>query len=206
MGGERVEKEEELVEGMQSAGESDADEVEYDEHVWLSLKNAQILTAAIADTISELDAEHRDEIVANSTAYTARLAELDAAYDEMVSSARYDTLVFGDRFPFRYLVDDYGLNYYAAFSGCSAEAEASFETILILAEKVDAMSLPAVLQIEFSDGSIARSIRDATTAGTQALLTVDSLQSVTAQKVNSTMTYLSAMQENLFVLQQALNG
>ena len=76
MGGERVEKEEELVEGMQSAGESDADEVEYDEHVWLSLKNAQILTAAIADTISELDAEHRDEIVANSTTYTARLAEL----------------------------------------------------------------------------------------------------------------------------------
>ena len=206
MGGERVEKEEELVEGMQSAGESDADEVEYDEHVWLSLKNAQILTAAIADTISELDAEHRDEIVANSTTYTARLAELDAAYDEMVSCARYDTLVFGDRFPFRYLVDDYGLNYYAAFSGCSAEAEASFETILFLAEKVDAMSLSAVLQIESSDGSIARSIRDATTAGTQALLTVDSLQSVTAQKVNSTMTYLSAMQENLFVLQQALNG
>ena len=114
------------------------------------------------------------------------------------------TVLFGDRFPFRYLVDDYGLSYYAAFVGCSAETEASFETVIFLANKVDELSLPAVLTIESGDGRIARTIVDNTAAKTAQILQMDSMQSTTAQDVAAGETYLSAMARNLDVLRQAL--
>lgn len=199
-------KEEETVEGMEPEDdEEEADAPEMDEHVWLSLRNAEAAVQTIAGALTELDASLTDSVSANCEGYLSQLRELDAQYQQVISGAKYDTLVFGDRFPFRYLADDYGLQYYAAFSGCSAETEASFETVLFLAEKLNALGLPAVMQIETSDGSIARSVRDASLAGDQAILTLNSLQSVTAKDVQTDVSYLAAMQENLAVLEQALN-
>ena len=128
---------------------------------------------------------------------------LDAQYEEAVKNARAKTLLFGDRFPFRYLVDDYGLTYYAAFPGCSAETEASFETIMFLAGKVDELSLPAVLTIDGSDEKIAKTIVENASKDAK-ILRLDSMQSVTKKEIVSGRTYLSVMEENLPVLKEAM--
>ena len=195
--------EEELVEGMEAEDE-EADEVEYDEHIWLSLKNARTLVQVIKDALCEIDSANAETYTANAEAYIQQLSDLDAEYQETVDAADKDTVLFGDRFPFRYLTDDYGLNYYAAFSGCSADSEASFETIVFLANKVDELGLSAVLTIESSDGKIAQTIIDNTESKDQQILAMDSLQSTTERDVSDGASYLNAMQENLNVLKQAL--
>lgn len=197
---------EETVEGMEAEEDEDGDEVEYDEHVWLSLRNAQKLVAAIADALGEVDPDRADSYAANAAAYIEKLGELDAAYAAAVASAQFDTLLFGDRFPFRYLAEDYGLNYYAAFSGCSAESEASFETVAFLAGKVDELGLPAVLTIEGTNHRIAETVVASTRSKDAAVLTLDSMQGTTAGDVESGATYLGAMEENLEVLKRALGG
>lgn len=198
-------KEEELVEGMEGeeeeAAEEDEEEVEYDEHVWLSLHNAQVLVQAIADTLAEADPDNAAAYQANAATYIGKLAALDAQYADMVAQAEYKTVLFGDRFPFRYLVDDYGLTYYAAFVGCSAETEASFETIIFLAQKVDELNLPAVLTIEGGNTRIAQTIVSSTSAKNQKILMMNSLQGKPADGE----TYLSVMESNLAVLREALN-
>ena len=180
-------------------------EDEADEHVWLSLRNAEKLCGVIAETLGEIQPESAAKYQENLAAYTAKLAALDAAYTETVSAAAYKTVLFGDRFPFRYLVDDYGLDYYAAFSGCSAETEASFATILFLAQKVDELGLPAVLTIEKADTRIAQTVVSSTKAGNAKILAMDSMQGTTAKDVQDGVTYLSMMEKNLGVLQEALN-
>ena len=179
-------------------------EVEYDEHVWLSLKNAAVLCAELANQLSKLDADHQEVYATNATAYIEKLSALDVKYQEAVEAAKVKTVLFGDRFPFRYLVDDYGLSYYAAFVGCSAETEASFETIIFLANKVDQLGLNAVLTIESGDGKIARTIIENTAAKSAQVLQMDSMQSTTAQDVANGATYLGAMEKNLDVLKEAL--
>ncbi len=197
--------EEELAEGMEPAAEeSEAEEkIEYDEHVWLSLKNARLFCSAIAEALTGLDPDHGAEYARNAAAYDEKLAALEAEYAAAVSSASGDTLLFGDRFPFRYLTEDYGLRYYAAFLGCSAETEASFETITFLAGKVDELDLPAVLTIEGSDGRIAQTIAQ-TAAGDPAILTLDSMQSVTKADADAGASYLTIMEDNLGVIIRAL--
>lgn len=200
--GESV-KEEEVVEGMQ---EEDEDETEYDEHVWLSLKNAVICTEAISHALQDkVDPENSITYAENAAEYMRKLFTLDREYEETIANASGDTLLFGDRFPFRYLTDDYDLNYYAAFAGCSAETEASFETVTFLSGKVDELNLGCILTIETSDGKIAETIRDNTSTGDQKILVLDSLQSVTMDDINNGVTYLSIMKENLNVLSEALN-
>ncbi|MBR6294382.1 MAG: zinc ABC transporter substrate-binding protein [Lachnospiraceae bacterium] len=179
-------------------------EIEYDEHVWLSLRNASLLTNAIADTLGELDPSNAEAYKKNADAYAAKLADLDNDYKAVTEAAPVKTLLFGDRFPFRYLVDDYGLKYYAAFVGCSAETEASFETITFLAGKVDELSLHCVMTIERSDNKIAETIIKSSTSKDQKILTLDSLQSVTSKEVESGTTYLGVMESNLSVLKEAL--
>lgn len=200
-------KEEELVEGMQ--GEEEEEECEegpeYDEHVWLSLKNAQVLVESIEDALETIDPDNAEVYSANADSYINELSSLDEEYQAAVSDAAYDTLLFGDRFPFRYLVDDYGLNYYAAFVGCSAETEASFETITFLSGKMDELGLPVIMTIEGSDKSIAETIVGNTSSKDQDILTLDSMQSVTAEDVQNGTTYLSIMEDNLEVLKDALN-
>ena len=196
-------KEEETVEGMQEE-EEDHEEKEYDEHVWLSLKNAKTLVGAISAALQELDPDNKDTYAANAEAYGQKLSALDAEYQKAVSAGTYRTLLFGDRFPFRYLVDDYGLSYYAAFAGCSAESEASFETVSFLARKVDEGKLPCVLTIEGKNHKIAETIVQNTAGKNQKILTMDSMQSTTSQDVAGGTTYLSLMEKNLDVLKEAL--
>ena len=202
-------KEEELVEGMEGEEEEEESEEEegpeYDEHVWLSLKNAEVLCQYISDELCKIDPDNKETYEINVKAYIAQLDTLDKEYEAAVSNASVKTVLFGDRFPFRYLVDDYGLDYYAAFVGCSAESEASFETIKFLADKTDELGLNAILQIESADGKIAQTIKDTTKTKSQQILTMDSMQSVTAKDVSAGATYLGIMQENLSVLSQAIN-
>ena len=185
-------------------GEEHEHEEEKDEHVWLSLKNAEVLVNAISASLQELDPDNKDAYAANSDAYVKKLSALDADYQAAVDAAAYKTVLFGDRFPFRYLVDDYGLSYYAAFVGCSAETEASFETISFLAKKVDELKLPCVLTIEGAQHKIAETIVQNTTSKNQKVLTMDSMQSTTSKDVKNGTTYLSVMEKNLSVLKEAL--
>ena len=206
-------KEEEVKEGMQPEEEEHAEEakdgkeeeeVEYDEHVWLSLKNAKIFTKKIADVLSEVDKDNAKTYQANYESYAKKLDALDKKYAEAVASAKNKTLVFGDRFPFRYLVNDYGLDYYAAFVGCSAESEASFETVTFLAKKIDELGLGNVLTIEGKNHKIAKTVVDNTKNKDQKVLTMDSMQSTTSKDVKDGATYLGIMEKNLEVLKEAL--
>ncbi len=176
----------------------------YDEHVWLSLRNASILSEHISEVIRTLDPDNSDIYKNNTAAYLEKLSALDAEYQAAADQAEFSTLLFGDRFPFRYLTDDYGLKYYAAFSGCSAEAEASFETITFLSQKMDELSLPAVMTIEGTDHRLAETIIQNTQSGDQEILTLNSMQSTTAKDIQNGMTYLGIMEENLAVLKKAL--
>ena len=207
--GSRV-KEEELVEGMQEEDHDHdhehgpAEAPEYDEHVWLSLKNAEVLTESLADALAEADPACADSYRENAKQYAEKLAALDKEFAETVAAAPKKTVLFGDRFPFRYLTDDYGLDYYAAFAGCSAETEASFETIVFLTEKADELDLGAVLTIENSDQKIAKTIASGTKTKDQKVLVMDSMQSVTAADAAGGRDYLERMRGNLEVLKEAL--
>ena len=201
-------REEEVVEGMQESGHEEAheeDEAEYDEHVWLSLKNAAMLTEYISGELKRIDEQNAQTYTTNTEAYIKKLNDLDKKYMDAASQGRVKTLLFGDRFPFRYLTDDYGLSYYAAFSGCSAETEASFETITFLAEKVDELSLHSVMTIDGSDHRMAETIVKNTAGKDQQILTMDSMQSVTSADIAGGRTYLSVMEDNLAVLTEALD-
>ena len=180
-------------------------EVEYDEHVWLSLRNAEKLTQTIADALGELDPDNAAVYQENAGNYIAQLSELDNQYKDAVTNGQRTTILFADRFPFRYLADDYGLTYYAAFVGCSAETEASFETIAFLAKKVDELKLPVVLTIEGDNHSIAKTVASSTQEKNQKILVMNSLQSVTANDIADGESYLGIMTENLEVLKEALS-
>ena len=177
---------------------------EYDEHLWLSLRNARTVCDAVTEALGELDAGHRDIYEQNNRAYQEQLHGLDMEYQRTVEQASMPVLLFGDRFPFRYLMDDYGIAYYAAFAGCAAETEASFETIVFLAEKAGELNLPAVMKIDGSDGAIARTIAGNTKTGDQKVLLLDSMQSVSEQDIEEGESYLSVMERNLEVLKEAL--
>lgn len=203
--GDRVE-EEKIVEGMEADEEKgEEDGPEYDEHVWLSLKNAETLCGAISAALQQIDPANKDTYAANAAAYTQKLAALDTEYQAAVDTATRKTILFGDRFPFRYLADDYGLSYYAAFVGCSAETEASFETVSFLARKVDELNLPCVLTIEGAQHKIAETIVQNTAEKNQRVLVMDSMQATTAQDATNGTTYLSVMEQNLSVLNEALS-
>lgn len=202
-------KTEELTEGMQAEdeeGESDEEEEEeLDEHVWLSLRNAAVVCDAIEAALEQLDPDNAEFYKGNLDTYKQELNSLDEKFCDMTETAARKTLLFGDRFPFRYMTDDYGLDYYAAFAGCSAETEASFETITFLANKVDELELPCVLTIEGTDNKIAETIIQNTNAKNQKILSLNSMQSVTSKDAENDTTYLSVMEENLSVLTEALN-
>ena len=184
--------------------DDDEEEEELDEHVWLSLRNAQLLTSAISVALQKADAKNAASYKENCLAYNKQLAALDAQYESAVKAASKKTLVFADRFPFRYLTDDYGLDYFAAFVGCSAETEASFKTVMFLANKSDQLGVNNLLVIENSDQKIAKTIVDNTSSKDQQILVLDSMQSVTSKDMAGGTTYLSVMEKNLEVLSEAL--
>lgn len=222
-------KEEELTEGMQQSSHGHThsheeeheethegsheheenhnheDEAEYDEHIWLSLKNAEKVTLEIIKVLVQKDNAHSKEIIENGMAYKKELEKLDEKYADMVKNAKRDTILFADRFPFRYLVDDYEIDYYAAFAGCSSETSASFKTIVFLSEKIDELGLDSILVIENSGEQVAKTITANVKNKNTKILTLDSMQSVTKSKIDNGYTYLSVMQQNFEVLCTALN-
>lgn len=226
-------KAEEVVEGMQETTHHHDDEAEHehhdehaleenhehhescdheescthshdDEHIWLSLQHAAVLCDAIAHTLASVDPDHEAAYLENADAYIRQLTDLDSQYQSVVADAARTTLLFADRFPFRYLVDDYELSYYAAFSGCSAETEASFETVAFLAGKVDELALPCVLTIEGAGHQVAETVVANTSTKDQDILVLNSMQSVTAADVAAGASYLSIMEQNLETLKTAL--
>lgn len=194
---------EEDVEGMQK--HDDEHEKEYDEHVWLSLKNAELFVKNISDVLEVIDPENKDSYILNCDTYLDKLSALDEEYQDVVNNAKCKTVLFADRFPFRYLIDDYGLNYYAAFGGCSTETDADFETIIFLINKVDELKLSCILTIEGTQHNIAETIISNTVHKNIKILSMNSMQSLTTKEIADGITYISVMQDNLAVLKEALN-
>ena len=193
-------------EGIEESGEHDhAHEDETDEHIWLSVQNAKVLVSAISEALCGADEDNAALYRENCENYLVELNKLDDAFKETVSSAKRTVLVFADRYPFRYLAHDYGLTCYAAFSGCSAESEASFATILALVRHVEENSLPYVMVLESSTQGIAKQVIDNTESKDQGILVLNSLQSVTREDIGNGATYLGIMKEDLAVLKTALN-
>lgn len=192
--------EEEYVAGMEH--EHHSEHGTPDEHIWLSVRNAAAITQALCDAICEIDVENAQTYKSNTQNYILQLNALDAEYSAAVESAKRKTLLFADRFPFRYLIEDYGLTYYAAFAGCSSESEASFQTMAFLIDKTKELGLPVVLTIDGSDGSIAKTVCEET--GAKAAM-LDSCQSVSAEDIENGTSYINIMKSNLEVLREALN-
>ena len=188
----------ETVDGMQVR---EAEE-ETDEHVWLSLRNAKDFCAAITDSLCALNPDKAGLYRANLARYVEQLESLDDDYRRTVSNGRLDTIIVCDRFPFRYLVEDYDLKYYAAFPGCSAEAGASFETVVFLAQRTHELGANALLVTEGSDGRLARTVAE-NSGGTATVLTLNSMQSVSGAAAKDS-SFLSIMEQNRQVLEQAL--
>ena len=199
-------REEEIREGMEEEPEEAGETGPvYDEHVWLSLRFAEKAVREIAAKLGGILPERREAFEANAASYIEELRALDGEFEDTVEKAELGTLVVADRFPFRYFVEDYGLEYFAAFPGCSAESEASFQTVMFLAGKVDELGLPAVLTLETGDRRLAETVAENVKGGEPEILTMNSLQAAGLKDIENGASYLGIMRENLETLKQALN-
>ena len=205
--GEKV-KSEELKEGMQleehdhDDDESEEEEEELDEHVWLSISNTKIICNTICNELCKIDRENSVLYKNNLKNYLKQLDDLDAEYKNTLKNCKHQTLIFGDRFPFRYLTDDYNLDYFAAFAGCSAETEASFKTVIFLANKLDELKTNSVFQIENSTGKLAKTVIQNSNSKNAKIITLNSMQSVSAKDIKKGADYLSIMKDNLVKLKE----
>ncbi len=222
-------KEEEIVEGMQMedahahnenslpheenshplgahshGANPDEETPEYDEHVWLSLKNAKIICQEFTKILCQLLPQNAEKYQANLEVYLEQLDSLDLSFASVIAGAPNKTIIVCDRFPFRYLADDYNLKYYAAFSGCSAETEASFETVAFLANKLEEENLPAVFVLDQSNQKIAKTVILNAKLPHTDILQLDSMQSTSLRQSFNGKTYIKTMQENLENLQKGL--
>ena len=201
-GEEHAHEEGEHEEHAHEEGEHDHEgEEEIDEHVWLSIKNAETIVSAIEAKLAEIDPDNKAEYEKNANDYLAKLDELDKEYKDTLSSIQNKTIIVGDRFPFRYLVNEYGINYYAAFTGCDAGSEASFETVKFLANKMDELNMSDIFIIDGSKGDLAKTIVDNTKDKNAKVLVLDSMQST---KSSDNASYLDIMKKNLEVLKEVL--
>ncbi|MBR5059698.1 MAG: zinc ABC transporter substrate-binding protein [Clostridia bacterium] len=199
---------EERVEGMQQeSGEEDGgnEGPGSDEHVWLSLRNAAYFCEYISEVICAKDPSNREAYERNTETYVGELKALDGEFAGAAEKIDRKVLLFADRFPFRYFTEDYGFEYYAAFPGCSAETEASFATIVFLADKINELSLDVIFCTEGSDEALARTVRDTAKRNDLKICRLNSLQSVSAVSVREGATYLGLMRENLESLNEAFN-
>lgn len=194
--------EEETVEGMEEKNnEKETYEPEYDEHVWTSPQNAIKIVDKINASMSHSRPVNKDVYASNTERYIEKLKQLDKDFHEIVKSGKRNTIVFGDRFPFRYFADEYGLEYFAAFPGCSEETEASAKTVSFLIDKIKSENIPVVLYPELSNQKVAKTICESTGA---VPLQFNSCHNLTSDEFESGATYLSLMKENIDTLQRAL--
>lgn len=196
-------KEEEIKEGMaENNSGAHEDEPEYDEHIWLSLNNAERCVSEISRQLSDADKENAQKYEDNAAEYNTQLQLLDRSL-HMLFDEKDAVMIFGDRFPFRYFTEDYGIDYYAAFTGCSADTDASFETIAFLAGKADEINTDTVFAIEGSDCSIADAVVENTAGKSAEIAVLDSIQSVSEKQIGDGVTYLSIMENNYNILKEA---
>ena len=202
--------EEELIEGMQEDEEHEEhegheeEEEEYDEHVWTSINNAKILCREIKNNIAEIDKENAVLYNNNYEIYNDKLEKLDEQFRSVVENKKNKTMLFADRFPFRYMFNDYGIEYYAAFKGCSAETEASFETIKFLSDKLSELQLKYVMKIENSSDKIAKAVIENSENKEAKIETMYSIQAVSEDDIKNKMTYITYMEKNLDVINKVL--
>ena len=180
----------------------DGDEPEQDEHVWTSPKNAIEIVKKLTSELSKVDPDNANYCKENSKNYIKKLEDLDREFEDVVKNGKRKEIIFGDRFPFRYFVDRYGLKYYAAFPGCSTDTEASASTVAFLTNKVKEDKIPVIFHIELSNNKIAKSIAEATGA---KMLQLNAVHNVTKEDFEKGETYLSLMEKNLKPLEEALN-
>ncbi len=195
--------EEEQVEGMEEESkEEESEETEYDEHIWTSPMNAVTIINKIKDEIIELDKDNKEVYEENANNYVDKLLVIDSQIREIVANSKRKELIFGDRFPLRYFVDEYNLSYYAAFPGCSEQTEASAKTLTFLINKVKEDHIPVVFHIELSSGKIANAISSETGA---KVLEFKSAHNISQKDFESGITYIDIMNDNIKVLKEALN-
>ena len=196
-----MEHEHEHEDGNEEGQEHEKEEVEYDEHVWTSLKNAQKIVGNIKDELVKISPENKNIFESNAEKYVNKLAKIEQEFQDVVKNGSRKTIVFGDRFPLRYFVDDYGLSYFAAFPGCSGQTEASSKTVAFLVDKIKSEKIPVVFKIEMSSGKIADTIANETGA---KVLTFNSAHNISADDFKNGMTYAEIMEKNVKALEEAL--
>jgi zinc transport system substrate-binding protein len=182
-------------------GHDHEEDAEYDEHVWTSPRNAKLIVQKIAETLEQRDPSNAAVFEQNTTAYLAKLTELDNSFQNMINGAKRKIMVFGDRFPFRYFADAYGLSYFAAFPGCSTETECSAATIVFLVDKVKAEKIPVVFHIELSNEKIADTICEET--GAKKLL-LHAVHNISKRDFDQGRNYYDLMSQNVKNLKEAL--
>lgn len=191
--------EEEMVEGMQA--EDEEEELAYDEHVWTSPRNAIGIVEQITAALAALDTQNAAVYQQRAAAYRTELVALDTAFRDAVASGTRKTIVFGDRFPFRYLAEEYGLSYFAAFPGCSTETEASAGTVAFIIRKIREEHIPVIFHIELSNERMADMISEETGAAKRLL---HACHNISKREFDQGYTYLELMNQNVINLREAL--
>ena len=199
------ESEEGILEDTHKHEHDHADTYGTDEHIWLSLKNAVAVSKEITEKLSLIDKENSDLYNSNLEDYKKKLLKLYDKYNSELENKKNKPLIFADRFPFRYLTEEFGLKYYACFNGCSTETEASFDAVIALADKINEYNISSVIIIDGTDKKLAKTVIDNTKEKNQRILTLNSMQSVTSEQIDGGLTYFSAMEENLKLISQAIN-
>lgn len=194
--------EEEIVEGMQIGKHNEHEEIEYDEHIWTNPKNAITFVEKISNIIQKKDMKNATKYEQNAQSYIEQIEQIDKEISSIVSNAKRKELIFGDRFPFRYFTEAYGLEYAAAFPGCSSETEPSTGTLAYLIEKIKTDEIPVVLYIEMSTKKVCDILVEETGAKAMCL---HSCQNVSKNEFLNGVTYVSLMKENINTLKEALN-
>lgn len=184
-----------------SEHEEEHDDCNFDEHIWTSPENAISMTEAVCNTLSDADSKKADLYRKNTEEYTDKLRKLDSDFRDMISGAKSNLIVVGDRFPFRYLADEYNLQYYSAFSGCSSETEPGVYTMAFLINKVLENKVKNIFCLEFSTRKVAEKLSDATGA---EILTLHSCSNVSRDDFRNNVTYIDLMYQNLNTLKEAL--
>lgn len=199
-------EEEDGIEEAQNGSESEEEEeTEYDEHVWLSLKNAKLICNIICDELCTLDPKNQELYKSNCNDYLQKLNSLDEQFEQTVKISKSNTIIVCDRFPFLYMINDYNLKYFAAFKGCNSESQASFNTILTLSDKLNELNLNNIIVTESSDKKLANTVISTAKKPSCNIIALDSMQSTTLADIFNGKTYLKTMETNLGNIRKALN-